>query len=72
MTLGLLLLILPLFGPPERVPVWFSHCLFVGILVLSGMVVTYVTVVRQGSRVIPPPAATTDLGLAVEQLTRTR
>jgi hypothetical protein len=41
-----------------------------GVLVLGGMVATYLTVVKPDSGVRPPSPTTGDLGLAVEQLSR--
>jgi hypothetical protein len=41
-----------------------------GILVLGGMLVTYLGVIREGAGVRPPPSTSGDLGLAVEQLSR--
>lgn len=41
-----------------------------GILVLGGMLLTYLIFVREGATVKPPAAITSDLDLAVEQLSR--
>jgi TRADD-N domain-containing protein len=64
---GLFLLVLPgsQTGALQTVKLIIS-----GLLVLGGMLVTYLGVLRDGADVKPPPSTTGDLGLAVEQLSR--
>ncbi len=69
MVVGLLLFILP-FGSLQTGTGKVVTLILAGILVLGGMAVTYVAVVREDTKVTPPSATTTDLGLAVEQLSR--